>query len=75
MVEFNLKVHPEQRLAYIPRQIVKELGTNLKILCGARAFVAHPQGEDPEIILRSLAVIIEDLKLRASLKDSSTRED
>lgn len=67
MVEFNCKINPKQRVAYIPRQIVDELGTKLKIIANARAFVAYPAGEDPHVILRSLEVITKDLELRADL--------
>jgi hypothetical protein len=66
-VEFNLKIHPEQRIGYFQREIVDQFGTNLKILADARAFVAYREGEDPNIIIRSLQVLIQDLKLRADL--------
>ncbi len=64
MVEFNLKIHPEQRIGYFKREIVDQLGTNLKILSAGRAFVAYPEGEDPGIVIKSIEIIIEILRMK-----------
>lgn len=73
MVEFNLKIHPEQRVGYFQREIVDQFGTNLKILANARAFVAYREGEDPNIVIRSLKIIMADLEFRADLKDMDSK--
>lgn len=73
MVEFNLKIHPEQRVGYFQREIVEQFGTDLKILADARAFVAYRKGEDPKIVLRSLKIIMADLEFRADLQDMDSK--
>jgi hypothetical protein len=65
MVEFEIKVHPEQRLAYIPRQIVKALGTKLKMLPNLKAAVLYPEDATPQDVIRSLQIILQDLQMRA----------
>jgi len=65
MVEFKIKIHPKQRLAYFPRQLVKELGVRLKALPNSRAMVLYPEDAPPTEVLASLEVIKADLKLRA----------
>ena len=68
MVEFNLKIHPEQRVGYFKRELINELGTNLKILSAGRAFVAYPKDEDLGIVIRSVEIILDKLKFRVNLQ-------
>jgi len=68
MVEFNLKIHPEQRVGYFKRELVNELGTDLKILSVGRAFVAYPTDEDLELVIRSVEIILDKLKFRVDLR-------
>ena len=65
MVEFEIKVHPEQRLAYFPKIIVKELGTKLKLLPNKNVAVLYNENASPDEVLASLRIIMEELKLRA----------
>ena len=69
MVEFDLKIHPEQRVGYFKREIVDQLGTNLKILSFGRAFVAYPEGEDPRIIIKSIETIIKELRIKIDCQE------
>ena len=70
MVEFEIKVHPEQRLAYFPRIIVKEFGTKLKLLPNKNAAVLYNENASPDEVLASLRIIMEDIKLRARKKEA-----
>lgn len=65
MVEFDIKIHEKQRLAYIPRQVVKALGLNLKLVADFKAAVLYPEGTDPQVVADSLNIIMQDLELRA----------
>ena len=75
MVEFDIKIHPKQRLAYIPKEIIQTLGFQLKIIPNLKAAVVYPANENPERILKSLEVILADLKLRLEdQKQNQTRK-
>ena len=64
MVEFDIKINEKQRLAYIPRQLVKAFGLKLKLLPNMKCAVLYPEGENPETVVNSLKVILQDLELR-----------
>jgi hypothetical protein len=63
MVEFNIKVHPKQRQAYIPKEIVEALGLRLKVKPNRYAMVVYPENADPALVIKSLEVLLADLKL------------
>lgn len=63
MVEFNISVHPKQRLAYIPKAIVETLGLQLKARPDNYAVVVYPKGADPALVIRSVEILLADLKL------------
>ncbi len=65
MVEFKVNVNRTQRLVYIPKKILETLGHSLTIVPDMNAAVLYPTGEDPEIIAKSVDIILQDLKLRA----------
>ena len=65
MVEFRVNVNRTQRLVYIPKKILEALGHSLTIVPDMNAAVLYPTGEDPEIIAKSVEIILQDLKLRA----------
>jgi hypothetical protein len=72
MLEWNLTINAKQRTGYFNKRVVDALGTRLKMLVSGRALVAYPEGEDPEIILRSLEVIIKDLEIRRDLEKTAS---
>lgn len=63
MVEFEIKIHEKQRLAYIPKEIVKALGTRLKAKPDRYALVIYPEDADPILVIKSLEILLEDLKI------------
>ena len=62
MVEFKIKVHPEQHLAYIPKELFKMLGPHLTAIADQAAVVFFPENMKAEDVLRSLEIIMADLK-------------
>ena len=64
MVEFDIRINPKQRTAYFPRQVVKHLGTKLKLVPNFHAGVIYPKDMDIETVLASIRVIVQDLELR-----------
>jgi hypothetical protein len=73
LVEYNISVNESQRLAYIPKVILQALGHKLTIVPNSNAAIIFPKGEDPSIVLRSLEIILQDLKLRAELSNESRK--
>lgn len=63
MVEFKIKVHPKQNQAYIPKEIVEALGTRLKARPNRYAMVVFPESVSPILVVKSLEILLEDLKL------------
>jgi len=68
MVEFALKVHPGQRVTWLPKELVEAWGFKLKLLPNQQAGVLYPEGARLEDVLRSLEILIEDIKLRIEVK-------
>ncbi|MDI6814086.1 MAG: hypothetical protein QMD10_11195 [Desulfitobacteriaceae bacterium] len=66
MVEFTIKVHLAQRQAYIPKEIVEALGTRLKAKPDRYAMVIYPEGMNPELVIKSLEILLDDLRLERS---------
>jgi len=68
MVEFKIKIHPEQRLAYIPRQLVETLGFRLKAVPNSVAVLLFPENADPQDVIKSLQIIKTELLHTLALK-------
>jgi len=62
MVEFNIKVHEKQRLAYIPQEIVEALGFRLKAKPNRYAMVVYPEGMNVAQVVRSVEILLADLR-------------
>lgn len=69
MVEFPITVNEKQRLAYIPKILIKTLGSKLIIVPNSNAAVIYPEGRDLDIVLKSLEIISQDLRLRNEIKN------
>lgn len=63
MVEFRIKVHPKQRQAYIPKEIVEALGLNLRAKADRYTVILYPKDIDPALVIRSLEVLLDDLRI------------
>jgi hypothetical protein len=68
MVEFKIKIHPEQRLAYIPRQLVETLGFRLKAVPDTTAVLLFPENADPQDVIESLQIIKAELLHTLAIK-------
>jgi len=69
MVEFKVKIHPEQRLAYIPRQLVEILGFRLKAVPNSVAVLLFPENADPQDVIKSLQIIKTELLHNLMLRE------
>jgi len=67
MVEFKIKVHKEQRMAYIPKAIIDALGLEWKIVPDAKAAVAFPISADLRFVKKSVELILKELELMTEL--------
>ena len=75
MVEFSIKVNEKQRLAYIPKEIVRIFGLQLCLLPDAAAAIVYSTNTNLEIVIRSVEILLDDLKLRHSISGSMKRVD
>ena len=63
MVEFVIRVN-QQRTAYIPKEIVENLGYEWTLVPNARTAVIYPRQCSLDTAIKSLQIILDGLKLR-----------
>ncbi|RLI19253.1 hypothetical protein DRO54_08850 [Candidatus Bathyarchaeota archaeon] len=71
MVEFKIRIHPGQRLAYIPKEIYEALGPSCKAVADCCAAVIYNEQTNLPDVIKSLEIILEDLKHRVKRKEAS----
>jgi hypothetical protein len=62
MVEFNIKVHKQQRIAYFPKAITEGLGFEFKAVANRVALLLFPKNAKLEDVIKSLRLIEADLE-------------
>jgi len=72
LVELKISI-AKNRITYIPKDIVEQLGRKLKVIANARSAVIFPEDAEYEEVIESLKVILADLELRARLKRGERR--
>jgi len=68
MVEFEVNVNRQQRLVYIPKKVLESLGHSLTILPDSNAAILYPTGKDPETVVESVQLLLQDLQFRVRSK-------
>jgi hypothetical protein len=68
MVEFKIRVHPRQRLAYIPKEIVDALGIRLRAVPNLSGIFVYPENLPPEQALNSMKAIYMHFKQETKIK-------
>lgn len=68
MVEFKIKIHPEQGIAYIPKEIREATGTELKAVPNRTAVLLFPKNVPVKDVAKSLTIIKQDLEHSAELE-------
>jgi hypothetical protein len=63
MVQFQIHVNSPGRMAYIPKVLVKCLGSDLILMPGIGAALLFSEGEDIDSVLKSVQVILSELAL------------
>jgi len=66
VVEFRISVHPKQRLAYIPKEIVEALGHRLRAKPDRYVVILYPENVDTGLVIKSLEILLADLKLEVA---------
>jgi bifunctional DNA-binding transcriptional regulator/antitoxin component of YhaV-PrlF toxin-antitoxin module len=61
--EFKVRVGPQGHI-YLPKVVREALGKELKIIPNAHAAAIYSENAQPQAIIVSLQLIIQDLKLR-----------
>lgn len=73
MVEFHLKINPQQRLTRIPKILAQTFGNEWVLIPNSKCAVVFESGTNATLILRSLALIQKDLELR--VESETNREE
>jgi hypothetical protein len=68
VVEFKLTLPEKQNIVWIPKEIADTLGRKLKIMPNSFAAVLYPENADLDMMLKSLAIIQQQLQLRTQLE-------
>ena len=63
MVEFRIRIHPKQRLAYIPHELAEMLGPEVRAVPDRGGVFLYSRDADPRVVLESLEIIRRDLEL------------
>ena len=64
-LEFKIRIGPQGHI-YLSKIIRKTWGKNLKLLPNTTSAVIYPENTDPNDVIRSLRMIINDLELQTS---------
>jgi hypothetical protein len=67
-MQYLIRINPEQRLTRIPKALTENFGNTWALVPNSEAAVIFRENADLERVLRSLAILEEDLKLRAESK-------
>jgi len=62
MVEFKIRIHPEQHLAYIPKEIAETLGRQVKAVPNRTAVLLYPENISIKQVIKSTRIILQDLE-------------
>lgn len=61
MVEFKIKIHPKQRLAYVPQAIYEVLTSSIRAIPNRTAVLLFAEGTSRQDVLISLEIIKRDI--------------
>lgn len=64
MVEFEVRINPDQRVAYIKKEIVDQFGCDLRLMPDTNAAIIFPKGKAISTIIRSVELLLQDLRLK-----------
>ena len=68
MVEFSITINKKQRTAYFNKKIIDVLGHDLGAQLNASSGVIYPKDANKEDVIRSVEIILADLKHQAELE-------
>jgi len=71
MVEFQIKIHPKQRLCYIPKEIVEAMGLRFKIVGNRAALVMYPEKTSLMDVVKSLEILLADFQHALAMQENS----
>lgn len=69
-MEFELKTGPQGHV-YFPKNVRKILGARMTLLPNSHAVIIYPENTNPETVIKSLRIIIQDLELKTESRESS----
>lgn len=75
MVEFNLTINKKQRTAYFNKKIIDALGHDLAAQLNASSGVIYPKNANKKDVVRSLEIILADLKHQLELEKGTSKNE
>ena len=67
-MRFNLKVHPKQKIMYIPRTLLNVIGLNPIAIPNSSVAVLHNSETDPSLVVKELEHLLRGLRLELKAK-------
>ena len=74
MVEFEIRLHDKQRLAYFPRELKKILGTDVTAIANCVTVVLFEKGTDIREVIESLKIVQLDLQQKLRIKEKKAEQ-
>lgn len=74
VVEFDLKINPEQGTAYIPKEIREALGREIKAVPNRTAVLLFPKNIRIQDVLKSVDAIKADLEHAVELAEKERQQ-
>jgi len=68
LVKFNLKVHPKQKIMYIPRTLLNVIGLNPIAIPNSTVAVLHNSETDLSLVVKELEHLLRGLRLELKAK-------
>lgn len=73
-MEFIIKIDEKQHVGYFKKEIIEAFGLRLKFQPNSKAAIVYAEGVKASDVIRSVEILLQDLKLRAEDEQRSTKE-
>jgi len=68
MPDFTIKVNEEKGIAYIPKPLREDLGTEIKGIPNSKTAIIFPEGMDLKYVSESLKILLQNIELRREME-------
>jgi len=75
MPDFTIKINEEKGIAYIPKPLRGDLGTEIKGILNSKTAVIFPKGMDLKYVSESLKILLQNVELRRKMEKEEEGAD